>query len=102
MTACVRRYGPLTDRHPWRALPAAYALPAEGRAAPRSGPPRLCLYGRDRQPRRPDPRRKVRHEAIAAGHLMPRIDRVFPLDRIVDAHRHLESDTAFGKIVLRP
>ncbi len=33
---------------------------------------------------------------------MPRIDRVFPLDRIVDAHRHLESDTAFGKIVLRP
>ncbi|MEO1910498.1 MAG: zinc-dependent alcohol dehydrogenase family protein [Paracoccus sp. (in: a-proteobacteria)] len=42
------------------------------------------------------------HEAIAAGHLMPRIDRVFPLDRVVDAHRHLESGTAFGKIVLRP
>ena len=42
------------------------------------------------------------HEAIAAGHLMPRIDRVFPLDRVVDAHRHLGSGTAFGKIVLRP
>lgn len=41
-------------------------------------------------------------EAIAAGVLRPRIDRVFPLDRIVDAHRYLESGNAFGKIVLRP
>ncbi|WP_211243765.1 zinc-dependent alcohol dehydrogenase family protein, partial [Paracoccus hibiscisoli] len=41
-------------------------------------------------------------EAIAAGFLMPRIDRVFPLDRIVHAHQHLESGAAFGKIVLQP
>jgi NADPH:quinone reductase-like Zn-dependent oxidoreductase len=27
------------------------------------------------------------------------IDRVFELDRIVDAHRHLESNTQMGKII---
>ncbi|MBM3604207.1 MAG: zinc-dependent alcohol dehydrogenase family protein [Alphaproteobacteria bacterium] len=41
-------------------------------------------------------------EAIADGHLVPRIDRIFPLDRIVDAHRYLESGQAFGKIILQP
>jgi NADPH:quinone reductase-like Zn-dependent oxidoreductase len=38
---------------------------------------------------------------LRAGEFAPRIDRVFDgLDRIVDAHRHLESNTQFGKIVL--
>jgi NADPH:quinone reductase-like Zn-dependent oxidoreductase len=28
------------------------------------------------------------------------VDRVFPLDDIADAHRHLESNATFGKVVL--
>ncbi len=30
----------------------------------------------------------------------PLVDRVFPLDRAADAHRHLESGAGFGKVVL--
>jgi NADPH2:quinone reductase len=37
---------------------------------------------------------------LAEGTLKPVIDRVFPFDRIVDAHRHLESNQQFGKIVV--
>lgn len=38
---------------------------------------------------------------IAAGHYRPVIDRVFDLDRIVDAHRHMESNTQQGKIIVQ-
>lgn len=41
-------------------------------------------------------------KGVADGFIAPRIDRVFALDQIVEAHRHLESGRAFGKIVLRP
>jgi NADPH:quinone reductase-like Zn-dependent oxidoreductase len=34
------------------------------------------------------------------GAFRPVVDRVFPLDEIVEAHRHLESNTQFGKIVV--
>jgi NADPH:quinone reductase-like Zn-dependent oxidoreductase len=37
---------------------------------------------------------------LAAGKLQPIIDRVFPFERIVDAHRYLESNQQFGKIVV--
>lgn len=37
---------------------------------------------------------------IASGELKPSIDRIFALDSIVDAFRHLESNQQFGKIVL--
>jgi NADPH:quinone reductase-like Zn-dependent oxidoreductase len=30
----------------------------------------------------------------------PVIDRVFPIDEVVEAHRHMESDANFGKVVL--
>lgn len=39
-------------------------------------------------------------EGLASGKLRPAIDRSFPFDRIVDAHRHLESNGHFGKIVV--
>lgn len=39
-------------------------------------------------------------EGLAAGWLTPVIDRVFPFEQIVEAHRHLESNTQFGKIVV--
>ena len=38
---------------------------------------------------------------FASGRLKPVIDRVFPLEEVADAHRHMESNANFGKIVLR-
>lgn len=37
---------------------------------------------------------------LADGTLKPVIDRTFPLDEIADAHRYLEGNTQFGKIVV--
>ena len=37
---------------------------------------------------------------LAQGRVQPVVDEVFPLDRIADAHRRLESNQSFGKIVL--
>lgn len=39
-------------------------------------------------------------EHVGRGTLRPVLDRVFPLDRIADAHGHLESRLGFGKTVL--
>lgn len=45
--------------------------------------------------------RRVVHE-VEAGAYRPNIDRVFGLDDIVVAHRHMEKDEATGKVVLLP
>jgi NADPH:quinone reductase-like Zn-dependent oxidoreductase len=37
---------------------------------------------------------------LEAGSLKPIVDKTFPLERIVDAHRYLESNQQFGKIVV--
>ena len=37
---------------------------------------------------------------LASGGLKPIIDKVFPFDQIVEAHRYLESNQQFGKIVV--
>jgi NADPH:quinone reductase-like Zn-dependent oxidoreductase len=37
---------------------------------------------------------------LESGALKPIIDKTFPLERIVDAHRYLESNQQFGKIVV--
>ncbi|MBY8917983.1 zinc-dependent alcohol dehydrogenase family protein [Nitratireductor sp. L1-7-SE] len=39
-------------------------------------------------------------DAVARGALKPVIDRVFPFDEIVEAHRHLEVGSLFGKVVV--
>lgn len=38
---------------------------------------------------------------LAAGRIRPIVDRVFSLERIVDAHRYMEQGEHFGKIVVR-
>ena len=37
---------------------------------------------------------------LARGVVRPVVDRVFPLEQVAAAHRHLESNTTFGKVVL--
>ena len=37
---------------------------------------------------------------LARGAVRPVVDRVFPLDQIGDAHRYLESNATFGKVVV--
>ncbi|PMS37014.1 endoribonuclease L-PSP [Trinickia symbiotica] len=39
-------------------------------------------------------------DGLTSGKLRPTIDRTFTLDQIVDAHRYLESNQQFGKIVV--
>lgn len=39
-------------------------------------------------------------DGLASGGLKPIIDKVFPFDQIVEAHRYLESNQQFGKIVV--
>ncbi len=51
-----------------------------------------------------DPDRRARGKAfvnagLADGRLKPIIAKTFPLDRIVEAHRYLESNQQFGEIV---
>ncbi len=38
--------------------------------------------------------------AFATGALVPVVDKVFPIAQAVEAHRHMESNASFGKIVL--
>ncbi|KEZ78091.1 zinc-dependent alcohol dehydrogenase family protein [Salinisphaera hydrothermalis] len=40
-------------------------------------------------------------DGIASGDLVPTVDRVFDFDDIVEAHRYMESNQQFGKIVVR-
>ena len=40
------------------------------------------------------------HDGLQSGALKPIIDRTFPLDAIVDAHRYMESNKQKGKIVV--
>jgi NADPH2:quinone reductase len=39
-------------------------------------------------------------EAVAKGQLKPTLDRTFPFERLLDAHRYMLSDAQTGKIVL--
>lgn len=41
------------------------------------------------------------HDQLERGRLKPRIDRVFTLDRIVEAHRYMEQGQQIGKIVVK-
>ncbi len=61
---------------------------------PLAGPARLVIVRSGRADLEELSRR------VAAGTLRPVIDRVLPLDRIVEGHRHLETKRARGKVVV--
>jgi NADPH:quinone reductase len=67
----------------------------------------LRLEGYTLGPLLSDPARRARATAGIAEHLerrdfAPVVDSYFPLERIQDAHRHLESNRQIGKIVVVP
>jgi NADPH:quinone reductase-like Zn-dependent oxidoreductase len=37
---------------------------------------------------------------LASGDFKPRVDKTFPFDKIVEAHRYMESNAQIGKIVV--
>jgi NADPH:quinone reductase len=53
-----------------------------------------------RDPQRLDKAKQFILDGLATGDLKPVIDRTLPLEQIVDAHRYLESNQQFGKIVV--
>ena len=39
-------------------------------------------------------------QSLSSGKLKPILDKTFPLDQIIDAHRYMESNKQFGKIIV--
>ena len=58
------------------------------------------LYEISQNPARLAPAKRFIIDGLASGHLTPIIAKTFPLDQIVEAHRYLESNQQFGKIVV--
>jgi NADPH:quinone reductase len=58
------------------------------------------LYEVARDPQRMAQGRQYVLDGLASGKLKPVIDKTFPFDKIVDAHRYMESNEQIGKIVV--
>jgi NADPH:quinone reductase-like Zn-dependent oxidoreductase len=43
---------------------------------------------------------KYVYDRLESGSFKPRIDRTFPFEQIVEAHRYMESNQQIGKIVV--
>ncbi len=62
----------------------------------------FTLFESTTQPAARERAKRYVYEGLKSGVLNPTIDpKVFSLDHIVDAHRYLESNQQFGKIVVR-
>jgi NADPH:quinone reductase-like Zn-dependent oxidoreductase len=62
----------------------------------------FTLFESTTQPTARERAKRYVYEGLKSGALNPIIDpKVFTLDQIVDAHRYLESNQQFGKIVVR-
>ena len=71
-------------------------------------PKRLSVFGTVLRMRAPSEKARItdqfkRHvlPLFHQGRLRPVVDRVFPLDEVAEAHRYMESNANFGKIVLQ-
>ena len=71
-------------------------------------PKRLSVFGTVLRMRAPSEKARItdqfkRHvlPLFQEGRLRPVVDRVFPLDEVAEAHRYMESNANFGKIVLQ-
>ncbi|HEX7157543.1 MAG TPA: zinc-dependent alcohol dehydrogenase family protein [Edaphobacter sp.] len=58
------------------------------------------LFEVNANPALSDAARKYVFNRVAGGDFKPRIAKVFPLDKIVEAHRYMESNQQIGKIVV--
>lgn len=47
------------------------------------------------------PLKKIVLPLFEQGRIRPVIDSIFPLERVVEAHAHMEANKNFGKIILR-
>ena len=68
---------------------------------------RLTVTGSTMRPRTADEKRAIRDELrdlvwplVEEGRVAPVIDTVLPFEQVVEAHRHMETSTHIGKIVL--
>jgi NADPH:quinone reductase-like Zn-dependent oxidoreductase len=60
----------------------------------------LTIRGYTTDPARRERGKRFINEGLADGSLKPIIAKAFPLEQIVEAHRYLESNQQFGKIVV--
>ena len=68
---------------------------------------RLCIYGTTLRSRSLPEKRLVTRRFVerwlpllAQGRLKPVVDSVFPMNKVQDAHRAMEANQNFGKIIL--
>jgi NADPH:quinone reductase-like Zn-dependent oxidoreductase len=62
----------------------------------------FVLFESTTQPAALERAKRYVYEGLKSGALKPIIDpKVFTLDKIVDAHRYLESNQQFGKVVVK-
>jgi NADPH:quinone reductase-like Zn-dependent oxidoreductase len=97
------RESPGRGRHPvhlWRIEWPADALPALARGIEGAEHSRLVASSIWNKPERFSRVKDVILQGLAAGHLKPAISRTFPLNQIVEAHRHLESNQQVGKFIV--
>jgi NADPH:quinone reductase-like Zn-dependent oxidoreductase len=58
------------------------------------------IFSMRRFPAERDKAERFLFDRLSDGSLRAVIDRTFPLDKVADAHRYLESNRQFGKVVL--
>ncbi|MBZ9754396.1 zinc-dependent alcohol dehydrogenase family protein [Mesorhizobium sp. ESP6-5] len=98
LTAAMSRGGILIEYGGLSSQPTPFPLPAVlGKALTLRG---YLVHEITGNPEKLEAAKAFILEGLADGALRPIIDRIFPFDRIVEAHRYLESNGQFGKIVV--
>jgi NADPH:quinone reductase-like Zn-dependent oxidoreductase len=98
LTAAMSSGGILIEYGGLSSAPTPFPLPAVlGKCLTLRG---YLVHEITRDPARLDAAKRFILEGLASGALKPVISRTFPFERIVEAHRFLESNEQFGKIVV--